>query len=373
MKIRRLVCLILVVSLIFSFSSIAVAEDSQDESVQNEVIEDIQEQSREVSEDIDGLLGTNNENEQEVPVVEEQEEIINTETSIVEEETEPIVNQPSQENTDGSHTNEENNTDEILALKEELEDKEREIEELNQIINDLRENQQPKKLAAPMMLGESPLNSQNTITVSYTGEGTEAYTVSVPATLTPGESGDIVLEGTWASNRIVTVSADTSVVLTNDLNAAEQKELAVSFEGIELAGSNTQSSSTSEIISISDISNVLFGTWTGTLSYQVTIDTLAEFYIDEVPYFFEDGMTWDDWVNSSYNTIGLVLATTYGGNQIVSTTDNFEELVQSHDSTGKVIIDELLMGHIPACDSCNWVYATENIESDYSYYLAEMM
>lgn len=34
-------------------------------------------------------------------------------------------------------------------------------------------------------------------------------------------------------------------------------------------------------------------------------ESLVEFSIDSEKYDFEEGMTWNDWVNSAFNTIGL--------------------------------------------------------------------
>ena len=106
--------------------------------------------------------------------------------------------------------------------------------------------------------------------VQYTGNGTEQYTLTVPATLTPGgAAGDVVLEGTWPSDDTVTVTADSTVELTNSINPGDKKTLSVYFDGISLGGDNTQSVSTTEPVSVEAISNALFGDWEGSFSYQV--------------------------------------------------------------------------------------------------------
>jgi len=56
-------------------------------------------------------------------------------------------------------------------------------------------------------------------TVTYTGQATEEYTVTVPATLAPGGSGNVVATGTWSSNKYLTVIAPTSVSLANGGNS----------------------------------------------------------------------------------------------------------------------------------------------------------
>ena len=108
-------------------------------------------------------------------------------------------------------------------------------------------------------------------TVTYTGTGVESYTVTVPATLAPGESGDVSVSGTWASNRIFTVNAPTSVTLTNSINPKDTKTLNIDFNGIELAGDNCSEILTRGSIQVENISNALFGTWTGTITYDISI------------------------------------------------------------------------------------------------------
>lgn len=108
-------------------------------------------------------------------------------------------------------------------------------------------------------------------TVTYTGTGVESYTVTVPATLAPGESGDVSVEGTWATNRKLTVTAPSTVTLTNSINSSDTKTLAVTFDGIAKTGDNTVAVSDTKTISVADISNALFATWTGTISYTVSM------------------------------------------------------------------------------------------------------
>ena len=99
----------------------------------------------------------------------------------------------------------------------------------------------------------------------------EAYTITVPATLKPNQSGTVTLTGTWASNRIVTVTSDTSVELTNSIDANNKKTLTVTFAGISEAGSNTEAQTFTETVAVGEITNALFGTWTGHFSYNVDI------------------------------------------------------------------------------------------------------
>ena len=100
----------------------------------------------------------------------------------------------------------------------------------------------------------------------------ESWTVTVPALLAPGETGTVKASGTWASNRKLVVNADTSVTLTNSINAADQKVLDVTFtDGLVVAGSNTVEVTGEKDITIADIEDALFGTWSGTFNYTAGI------------------------------------------------------------------------------------------------------
>ena len=144
-------------------------------------------------------------------------------------------------------------------------------------------------------------------------DNTEYYTVTVPALMAPGASGNVVAQGTWASNRKLTVTADDDVTLTNSINAADQKVLDVTFPGIELAGSNTAAVTDTKAVSVAGIDNALFGTWSGTFYYDVEMVDVAAvemisfgvFSVDaekNTTYQAEPGMTWAEWCNSEYNT-----------------------------------------------------------------------
>ena len=108
-------------------------------------------------------------------------------------------------------------------------------------------------------------------TVTYTGTGVESYTVTVPATLAPGESGDVSVSGTWASNRKLTVTAPNSVKLTNSIDPSNSKTLNVEFGGINKVGDNNVAVSDTKTLSIADITDALFGTWSGVISYTVSM------------------------------------------------------------------------------------------------------
>ena len=138
----------------------------------------------------------------------------------------------------------------------------------------------------------------------------EYYTVTVPARLVPSEnenSGHVVAAGTWASNRKLLVSADTSVRLINSLNTNDYKDLDVIFNVIGLIGNNTMAVSHTELISVALMpSTALFGTWSGIFYYDVEmIDNVTapevekiSFTIDGYPFVAEAGLNWLDWAES---------------------------------------------------------------------------
>lgn len=100
----------------------------------------------------------------------------------------------------------------------------------------------------------------------------EYYTVTVPAKMAPGEEGTVTLAGTWASNRVVTVGAEDTVRLTNSINSADYKDLAITFVDMVHAGNNTTAKSYTGKVSVAAMpADALFGTWSGTFAYTVAI------------------------------------------------------------------------------------------------------
>ncbi len=113
--------------------------------------------------------------------------------------------------------------------------------------------------------------------VEYVASGEEEYNVTVPAKLTPGGTGEVVLNGTWPSNRIVYVSADESVELINSYNIFSKKKLNVNFQILSVSGNNFSSLNKNAIISIDNIDGeILFGDWKGTFNYNVEISDIID-------------------------------------------------------------------------------------------------
>lgn len=106
------------------------------------------------------------------------------------------------------------------------------------------------------------------------GDGTldnvETWTVTVPALLTPGgAAGTVTASGTLDSSRKLVVTAPETVTLTNSINANDQKVLDVDFDDITMNGSNTEAVSATADIAVAEIEDALFGTWSGTIVYDV--------------------------------------------------------------------------------------------------------
>ena len=140
--------------------------------------------------------------------------------------------------------------------------------------------------------------------VIYNATASEQYTVTVPAQLAPGGSGDVVAQGTWGSDRKLVVTADETVTLANNINANDTKTLDIGFAGIELAGSNTAAVSATEAVGVADIENALFGTWSGTFYYDVemvdAVEMISATFAGRT-LTAEKGMTWEEWVGSKYH------------------------------------------------------------------------
>ena len=120
--------------------------------------------------------------------------------------------------------------------------------------------------------------------VVYMGNASEEYTVTVPAKMVPNGYGDVIVEGTWASNRQVNVTSDEYVELVNSINILNKKTLDVNFLGIHANGDDLNSKKIKETILVSDLdSEVLFGEWRGRFDYSVEIvDESNELYYGRV-------------------------------------------------------------------------------------------
>ena len=101
----------------------------------------------------------------------------------------------------------------------------------------------------------------------------EYYEITVPALMNPGETDEVLVEGFWAANRKLTVTTDTKVTMTNSKDGST-RDLTVTFDGISETGSNTTENSVSSEISIQDMNDVIFGSWTGTITYSIAVSNV---------------------------------------------------------------------------------------------------
>ena len=137
-------------------------------------------------------------------------------------------------------------------------------------------------------------------------DNTEAYTVTVPSQLAPGTGGEVVLAGTWASDRMVVVTADEEVILENSINPDNTKTLEVTFTTIEQIGDNEFTIEVKEDVSVEGIANAIFGTWSGTFNYNVEIvdadiENVARVYtygdaviVDDYMYVYDNCESYDE-------------------------------------------------------------------------------
>lgn len=147
-------------------------------------------------------------------------------------------------------------------------------------------------------------DAANGTTITYSNENA-AYTVTVPASLAPGESGTVTATGLIGDTQKLVVTADTTVSL---VNGSQSTDVAITFPGIEMVGNNLEQTATATV-AVGDVQQAMFGTWTGILTYNVEFDDgevdMINFTIDGVSCQAEEGMTWGKWLTSDYDNIGL--------------------------------------------------------------------
>lgn len=143
--------------------------------------------------------------------------------------------------------------------------------------------------------------------VEYVAANQSNYTITVPSKLVPkvGESvsGTVTLDGIWASNEIIEVTVDESVILKNSLNPLNTRELDITLTDMSYLGNDTSESTYTGTVTIAPMSDdVLFGTWSGKFNYNVEVIDEVIFEIDGNYYRAGIGMTFREFVNSEYNT-----------------------------------------------------------------------
>ena len=136
-------------------------------------------------------------------------------------------------------------------------------------------------LAALMLVSMIPTAMATTTdwesgtTITLNGSGAEAYTVTVPAAMSPGDTATVKAEGTWGADKLLAVTAPKTVTLTY---GAQNMDVDITFGsnystdsiGFVLLGSSVEEVTASHDITVAEAST-LFGTWTGTIVYTVDL------------------------------------------------------------------------------------------------------
>lgn len=109
------------------------------------------------------------------------------------------------------------------------------------------------------------LHSEGTI-ITATGQYTEAeYTITVPAQLSAGETGNVTVVGAWKRTQTLKVSCPNKVTMSY---GDQTFDIGITFEGINQVGSDIEPFNITKPVSVENKS-VLFGVWTGHLDYVI--------------------------------------------------------------------------------------------------------
>ena len=191
--------------------------------------------------------------------------------------------------------------------------------------------------------------------VTVEGAGGE-YTVTVPATLNAGEVGTVTANGYWAKEETLIVTAPETIEVTHT-QTNQKATVNVDFDGIEALGDDLEEQTVTASISV-DKGNTKFGTWTGTIVYNVELVDLPDgtFAImtssgEQVILEADEGMTWETWRTSDYNTVGAItwadgISFAASGNEYLS---GAHYLYTSSEGTEEVYVyvtDEIQLGAI---------------------------
>ncbi len=133
-----------------------------------------------------------------------------------------------------------------------------------------------KKLLASSLafccMSTTAFAAEQATVITYVGQAVEEYEVTVPANLTPGDATTIDITGAWPAHKELKVTAPETVTLTSEFGG-ESRTIDVDFAGVKQLGSNTSEISLTADISVGEMpSDILFGTWTGTITYEVSLD-----------------------------------------------------------------------------------------------------
>lgn len=94
------------------------------------------------------------------------------------------------------------------------------------------------------------------------------YQITVPAQLSPGESGTVSVSGTLDASQQLVISTDDYVKLSyND----QTIDVSVLFEDLIIRGKDSEQITCDATIRIAE-QEVMFGTWTGVINYSVSVE-----------------------------------------------------------------------------------------------------
>lgn len=197
--------------------------------------------------------------------------------------------------------------------------------------------------------------------VEYIATGTESYTITVPAKLNPGQEGTVTLAGTWADNRVVTVTAEENVTLTNSILASDQKVLKVTFDGISEKGNNIQAQTFTEAVSVAGISDALFGTWSGKFNYNVDAKDVTKI----VPGLYKTGTNYSEMLQDWNSLIENELIFVRGKSVSAEGTENEDDNNGYVNSNPAAIVGDLVLPYDGSVGSVDWTgfYNCDNITS----------
>ena len=154
------------------------------------------------------------------------------------------------------------------------------------------------------------------MTITYSVAPT--YTVTIPSDVTINGSSttisadDVVVEkGKYVS---VSLDADNDFTVTTAQGAtltytvtANSTAISAGDEILAVNPEDAANGSVTVVFAIDESAIQYAGTYTGTATFTVAVKdapvTLINFTVDGEPYQAEAGMTWAEWLDSSYNTI----------------------------------------------------------------------
>lgn len=180
-------------------------------------------------------------------------------------------------------------------------------------------------------------SKQNT---TYVGSDGSDYTITVPASLTTGGTGNINISGVWPTGSKLTMTADTSVTLYDKDSQTYSEAIPVTINGvtankIELEGNSESAFDKTYSISVGSFAPVL-GNWSGTITYNVTYTPASEnasdnessnetitFTVGSNSYSVAENTSWEDFVANNtddFTIVGEAGVVYYKGSAVMLST-----------------------------------------------------